>query len=260
MNDKTKESEVGHGAFGSTESTTSTTAQIGATNEDIVAMFSKMNLTIVDTSIHLDKLDNVEKKLEKFDFELKKIWLHINDTAKVTQERVDQVDDWISSAEKDLENAIAKMNDIEGEKYSIKSELNCIKAQSMRNNLIIGNLEETVNETPAQTKKIVKDFLINKLQIAEETALNLKLDRVHRMGVIATERGGEGIDGRGNAKKYRRIVCKFTFYKDKEMDKLLSNKLRNTKYYITEQYPPEVAANRRKLVPKISRTQSVDST
>jgi hypothetical protein len=35
------------------------------------------------------------------------------------------------------------------------------------------------------------------------------------------------------------------------MVKLLSNKLRNTNYYITEQYPPEVAAKRRKLLPKM---------
>jgi hypothetical protein len=108
------------------------------------------------------------------------------------------------------------MNDLEREKDSIKSELNYIKARSMRNNLIIGNLEESVNETPAQTEKIVRNFLINNLQKTEDTALNLKLDRVHRMGVTATERGEKGIDVRGNAKEYRRIVCKFTFYKDKE--------------------------------------------
>jgi predicted nucleic acid-binding Zn-ribbon protein len=81
-------------------------------------MLSKMNLTIVDMSRRLDKLDNVEKKVEKFDFELKKIWLHINDTAKVTQKRVDRLDDRISSAEIDLENARARMNDLEREKDS----------------------------------------------------------------------------------------------------------------------------------------------
>jgi hypothetical protein len=40
--------------------------------------------------------------VEKFDFELKKLWLHINDIAKVTQEREDGVDDRMSSAEIDF--------------------------------------------------------------------------------------------------------------------------------------------------------------
>jgi hypothetical protein len=49
------------------------------------------------------------------------------------------------------------MNDLEREKDSMKRKWIELR---MRHNLIIGNLEETVNETPAQTVKIVRDFLM----------------------------------------------------------------------------------------------------
>ena len=66
----------------------------------------------------------------------------------------------------------------------------------------------------------------------------LKLERVHRIG----EHSAEGP---------RKIVCKFNMFPEREMVRKQRIHLEGTQYFLHEQFPPEVIAKRRKLLPKM---------
>ncbi len=46
---------------------------------------------------------------------------------------------------------------------------------------------------------------------------------------------------------HRSIVCKFTFFSDREQIRGQSKNLKGTKFYVSEQFPPDIAAKRRRL-------------
>ena len=54
----------------------------------------------------------------------------------------------------------------------------------MRNNLIFAKIPETENEDPAKTEAIVRDSMVEKLQIANLKSMvdDIKFECVHRMG------------------------------------------------------------------------------
>ena len=66
----------------------------------------------------------------------------------------------------------------------------------MRNNLVFCNIQETPSERIAETEKKVREFMVEKLKIAQHLVDEMKLERIHRM----TSQDGDA---------YRKIVCKF---------------------------------------------------
>ena len=58
-------------------------------------------------------------------------------------------------------------------------------------------------------------------------------------------------ESRVEMKKPRRIVCKFSFFGDREMVRGQSKNLRGTKFYVSEQFPPDIVAKRRELVKRM---------
>ena len=79
--------------------------------------------------------------------------------------------------------------------------------------------------------------------MAQEAVKQLHFDRVHRFG------------SRTNIMIYRRIVAKFTFYKQREIVRKLRKNLENTDYYISEQFPKEISQKRKALVPKLLKAR-----
>ncbi|XP_060553617.1 uncharacterized protein LOC132714718 [Ruditapes philippinarum] len=53
----------------------------------------------------------------------------------------------------------------------------------------------------------------------------------------------------------RKIVAKFAFYKDREMVRRLRTKLNDTQFYLHEQFPPEIVARRKSLLPKLKNAK-----
>ncbi|XP_052778715.1 uncharacterized protein LOC128216180 [Mya arenaria] len=120
----------------------------------------------------------------------------------------------------------------------------------MRNNLIFGNIPEEEGETPARTERIVRDFIVDKLKVAREAVDNMRFERVHRMGQKQNQAGRSGAAGSANTKP-RSIVGKFCFFGDREQVRSNSRNLSGTNLYVTEQFPPEVAAKRRRLFRRV---------
>ena len=61
-------------------------------------------------------------------------------------------------------------------------DLLCMQSQNMRNNLIFAKIQETENEDLAKTEAIVRDSMVEKLQIAKSMVDDIKFEHVHRMG------------------------------------------------------------------------------
>ena len=64
----------------------------------------------------------------------------------------------------------------------VKSEITDIQARSLRENLVFVGNNEDPNETAEKTEKLLRDFLVNDLKMAQEDADTIKFDRVHRTG------------------------------------------------------------------------------
>ncbi|XP_052233227.1 uncharacterized protein LOC127846089 [Dreissena polymorpha] len=89
-----------------------------------------------------------------------------------------------------------------------------------------------------------RNSLREDLTNSKETMASIKFERVHR---------SPGEQTRGKA---RSIIIKFAFLKDKESVRREWKQLTGTNYNVWEQFPPEVVAKRRQLLPKMKEARS----
>ena len=201
----------------------------------------------------MNKLDVIEERLNKFDVKFNSI------AGEVKTERLSA-----------LENSAQFLSDIKDEHEAIKFQLKNIKkdvdisskvkdrlidveTQNLSNNLLFFAIDEKPVAMDAdnaenggddiETKQtencieVVLDFCEKTLNI-EQARENLKIEKAYRLG--------KRIDG---AVRPRPIVVKFSQHSDREKVRKSSGRLKGTNYGISPQYPPEVLANSKKLIP-----------
>lgn len=122
----------------------------------------------------------------------------------------------------------------------MKDQLLYVQSQSMRNNLLFSNITESEGESPVDSEQILRDFMIEKLKMAQDMVNQIKFERVHRMGQKQDQPAYS-----------RMIVAKFCNYKDREIVRKQSSNLSSTNYYISEQFPKEIVARRKSLIPQL---------
>ncbi|VDI43777.1 Hypothetical predicted protein [Mytilus galloprovincialis] len=143
---------------------------------------------------------------------------------------------------------------------SVKERLAGVEAQNLSNNLLFFAIEEKIVNVEMETngaqgnvdegnigegKKniqencldIILDFCEQTLKI-ENAKANLKLEKAYRLG---KKKVGES--------RPRPIVVKFSKYGDREMVRKSSKRLKGSDFGISPQYPQEVLAKRKKLIP-----------
>ena len=110
-----------------------------------------------------------------------------------------------------------------------------LESHSRRNNLIFYNIPEEVKESTDKTENLVYTFLEEKLNMDEEEASDISIERAHRLGKRKED-------------KQRPIIVKFSFHKDKE--RILSNafKLAGTGFGISQDFPQEIVNIRKGLI------------
>ncbi|KAK3730847.1 hypothetical protein QZH41_009964 [Actinostola sp. cb2023] len=132
-----------------------------------------------------------------------------------------------------------------------------LRARSMRNNLVIYNLDE--NDKEEDVNELVRD-VIEKLGIESD---EIEIDRAHRMG---KKRGG----------KPRLVVARFLRYQDRDQTILLQSSpvqsksspcftvcpynLKGSKIGISEQFPKEIADRRKLLYPVFKKAKAEGNT
>ena len=174
---------------------------------------------------------------------MNKLWTFVHETTTANSSKIDENRSKMESLEFVLGSVSDQLTQIQKEKQSMQEDLLYMQSQNMRNNLIFAKISETDNEDPAKTEDIVRDFMVEKLQIAKSVVDDIKFERVHRMGA------------KTNAYS-RNIVAKFTLYKDRETVKRHRFNLRGTQYSIFEQFPREINERRKKLLPKLKDAKS----
>ncbi|XP_077862068.1 uncharacterized protein LOC144343246 [Saccoglossus kowalevskii] len=112
----------------------------------------------------------------------------------------------------------------------LESELDNMKAQMKRNNLIFYGIEQSSKETWDDTEKNVKNFLQEKLGIADN---EIEFQRVHRLTYSRTQP--------------KPIIANLLRYKQRMMVIRAASKLKGTSFRIGEDYTLKVREIRRKL-------------
>ena len=128
------------------------------------------------------------------------------------------------------------------ENAQMRAEINelkrkCVRleSQSRRENLLFDGVEESEKETWSDTEKKLQGILA-KLDIPNH--LDIKLERVHRQG-------------EKKIGKPRTIIAKFSHFKDRETVWQKRFSLKNTKTWISEDFPTEIAQARQQLYPSL---------
>lgn len=215
----------------------------GPSNADLMECLKQINLKLEHVDNRLKTLDVVERKVDKFDIELKKLWTFVHDKNKAADERISKVESMTESAQFSVGLAQDKIARLEKEKSDMKDELNYLQSQSMRNNLMFSNIPEDINETNERTEAIVRHFIVDKLKIAHDLVKDMQFERVHRIGQPRA-------DG-----KIRQIIAKFTLFKDREAVRKERKNLKDTNFFISEQFPKAIVERRKKLLPKLKKAK-----
>lgn len=111
-----------------------------------------------------------------------------------------------------------------------------LTARSMRDNLIIKNISEEQTEKDTDIEEKLRSTLRSELNIPEQEMKSITIQRAHRVGKKSRDRP-------------RNIVTKLNSKGKSVIMRHLRNLKKESKVKITEQYPPEVHANREKLWP-----------
>ena len=118
-----------------------------------------------------------------------------------------------------------------------KNRLSDLENRMMRDNLVFTGIIEQANE---DTEQIVTEIISQKMGIQRP----IKFERVHRMGKKNTD-----------MRRPRAIVAKFSFFKDREIVRKTSSKLKGTRIGVHEQFGQETADKRRKLMPRLKEAR-----
>ena len=212
-------------------------------NADIMSYLQRIDLKLSEVDKRLKTLELVEKKVDSFEQEMKKLWLYVQDNNKALDTKISRIETVADDAGFAAGHVQDKVTRLEKQNSALKDELTYIQSQPMRNNLIFSNIPEDANEKPEVTESKLRAFLVEKLRMAQDAVEQIQFDRVHRFG------------NRTNSMIYRRIVAKFAFYKQREDVRKLRKNLEHTEFYISEQFPKEVSDRRKALVPKMLKAR-----
>ena len=214
------------------------------TNRDIMNCLLNICGRIEVVEKKLCVIEQLEKKIDNFERELKGIRVTMQEQTKHVDERISNVEEKVDAADMSTVLITSRVEIIEKERESLKEEIAYLKSQTMRNNLIFTGISEIgENESPHQTEEKLRCHLVDVMKLCEEFAQSFKLERVHMSP-------SEPIRG-----KIRSIVAKFTFFKDRETVRKQWKELNGTNFNVFEQFPPEVVNKRRKLVPRMKEAR-----
>jgi hypothetical protein len=222
--------------------TNTATVDDAPTNTDLFRMLKSISDRLTNMENKLDTLSVLEKKVDNFEHEVNKIWCKLDDFSKQFADRVNTCESRIDNIEFNDVSQRSEIEHLTRQATGIQDELTYLKSQSMRNNLIFGGIEEPINERQPDIEPKVRNFMVEKLKIAQQIVDNIVIERAHRTGYQESD---------PSKRRNRIIVCKFANFKDREQVRKQGFCLKNTNFFIKEQFPPEIAEKRRKLIPQL---------
>ena len=207
-------------------------------NSDIIRYLSAIDLKLMQVNNKLLTLDTVERKINDFDKELKKIWVSLEDKTKCTDEKVVRLSDRTDDLEFNFTLSESKIKELERENALLKETIINVKSDALRDSLIIGGIQEKASETEAETTQQVREFMSNTLEMDVGVIQNMNFVEVRRLG-----------EPRPNVN--RKIMAKFRRVADREKVRKLRDKLKDTSFFMHEIFPNEIVQQRKLLIPQM---------
>jgi hypothetical protein len=194
----------------------------------------EVNLASVDHK--MSKLDAMEKKLTDLQTEM----TSVSETVATLQTNYRTVSDKTEGLDFEMTVTQKQLEYLLESNASLKDELTDLKSRSMRDNLVFFNIPEQESE---DTENVVRSFLEEKMKMPTDQAKEVKFERVHRAGPKLSHN------------RHRRIVAKFSNYKQREAVRSLGRNLAGSNFYVHEQFPPEIVDQRKKLYPIMKKAR-----
>lgn len=216
----------------------------GASSIDIMSCLSKIESRLTQVDNKMKTLEKVEQKIDDFDRDLKKLWVFVKDNMAASNEKTSKLESQVENVELSVGFAHDKLLSLEKENKQLRDSVVDIQARSMRDNLVWGGIHDDRNETQQQTEDKIRGFMCEVLEMDKTRVDQIRFERVHRTGSISPT----------NPK--RKIITKFSRFPEKEEVRKLKNRLDGTPFFIHEQFPPEIVAQRRKLMPRLKAAKS----
>ena len=214
------------------------------------------------------KIDKLQSHVSNLNQAIKKI----NENLATVHDKIfeisnkpnnDDVDEAVSSLNETVESIEEKVKEFEKEQCDIKEQCNYLQQQlcvlqsdqqkfnerlirqetySRRDNLVFEGIPEpqTGKETDKDCWNAVMDLLVNQMEIKD--ARHIKVVRCHRVGPPPSGH-------RAGASRPRSIMMKLHWYGDRQMIWDAKYKLKNTRYFVNEDFPAEIIHRRKQLLP-----------
>ena len=151
------------------------------TNRDIMNCLLNICGRIEVVEKKLCVIEQLEKKIDNSERELKGIRVTMQEQTKHVDERISNVEEKVDAADMSTVLITSRVEVIEKERESLKEEIAYLKLQTMRNSLIFTGISEIgENESPHQTEEKLRRHLVHVMKLSEEFAQLVKLERAHR--------------------------------------------------------------------------------
>ena len=149
-----------------------------------------------------------------------------------------QMLDDIKSKQREMDKTLKSVQKSEEEQ---KKRLIDLQSRQMRDNLIFHNIRDERDEEPEACYNKLTDFMQDNMRV--ENSRSIRFDRVHRLGKYDTT-------------KTRPIIAKFCFFQDRELVRKSAKNLEGTQYSVSQQFPKEIQARRKELVPTLKKLKN----
>ena len=147
------------------------------------------------------------------------------------------------SLRKKLAIAEGRINRLEHQVEILTTKTTDLTVRSMRDNILIKNMDEEKDEKPFRIIQKVKAYFSKELKIQETDLEGIDIERCHRLGKF--------VQG-----KVRNIVLKLNSKGKDIITSHWQNLRSNCPIKISDQYPPEIHAKRDKLWPVFSQAKT----
>ena len=109
-------------------------------SDSVLSYLKRLDSKLMSMDNKLKKLDSLEDRVCKFDTEVRKMWSFIHETLKQSDKKVHSLGERKDNVEFSLGLVREKMSNLEQENKRVKDDLLYLQSQSMRNNLVFGNI------------------------------------------------------------------------------------------------------------------------
>lgn len=217
---------------------------IGPGNSETVSDAPSWFTTGINT-LKTDLTTDITSKITQLSKEIKDTVEFNSKSAKEALEHCDLLENRVTQLEKENNQLRFKMGLLEDKYKTVVDRLSSLETFSRRDNLIIDGIPEIPNENSSKSEEKVKKVIKDEFNIDPEIA------RAHRIGEPKQVKPGD------LSPKPRPVIVKFQRYKDRQSIWSRKNKLKDTNYFLYENYSREVEETRKLYYPIVRKANSL---